>query len=163
MKLLALILVLPFLLLAGGLLLNRPPLFAPPGPVERLRTYLMTNVAETREEHLFAELRPPLFAAEVIETQGAVVTAMGSLGWREIQPSEGEVRAVVVSAIFRFRDDVTVWPQATEGGTLLHARSASRVGKGDLAANAGHLRALFSEMERLISTEAPHSEPRITR
>ena len=162
MKWFALILALPFLLLASGLLLNRPPLLAPPGPMERLKTYLTTNVAETREGHVFPELRPPLFAAGAKATRDAVVRAMRSLGWREIRMTEGEVRAVVVSALFQFRDDVTVRPQATEGGTLLHARSASRIGKGDLAANARHLRALFSQVERLVSTEVPPSAPRST-
>jgi uncharacterized protein (DUF1499 family) len=160
MKWFALILALPFLPLAGRLLLNRPPLLAPPGPMERLKTYLMTNVAETREGHVFPELRPPLFAAEAKVTQDAVVAAMRSLGWREIQATKREVRAVVVSALLRFRDDVTVRPQATEGGTLLHARSASRMGKGDLAANAKHLRVLFAQVERLIGTKDAPSAPR---
>jgi uncharacterized protein (DUF1499 family) len=151
MKWFALILALPLLLLTGGLLLNLPPLLAPPGPMERLRTYLTTNVAETREGHVFPELRPPLFAAEAKATQDAVLAAMRSLGWREVQAIDGEVRAVAVSALFRFRDDVTVRLEATEAGTLLHARSASRIGKGDLAANAKHLRLLFAQVERLIS------------
>lgn len=153
MKWFALILALPFLLIAGGLLLNRPPLLAPPGPVERLKTYLTTNVAETREEHVFPELRSPLFAIEAKATQDAVLAAMRSLGWREVQAIDGEVRAVAVSALFRFHDDVTVRLEATEGGTLLHARSASRIGKGDLAANAKHLRLLFAQVERLISVK----------
>jgi uncharacterized protein (DUF1499 family) len=156
MKWFALILALPFLLLAGGLLLNRPPLLAPPGPVERLKTYLTTNVAETQEGHVFPELRSPLFATEAKATQDAVVAAMRSLGWREVQVIDGEVRAVAVSALFRFRDDVTVRLEATEGGTLLHARSASRIGEGDLAANAKHLRLLFAQVERLISMKDPN-------
>jgi len=151
MKWIVFLLALPFLLLAGGLLLNRPPLLAPPGPVERLKTYLTTNVAETQEGHVFRELRSPLFATEAKATQDAVLAAMRSLGWREVQAIDGEARAVAVSALFRFRDDVTVRLEATEGGTLLHARSASRIGKGDLAANAKHLRLLFAQAERLIS------------
>jgi uncharacterized protein (DUF1499 family) len=150
MKWISLLLALPFLIIAGALLINRPPMLAPPGPFERLRTYLTTNVADTREGDVFPELRPPLFAADAQETQDAVVSAMRSLGWREIQAAEGEVRAVVVSTLFRFRDDVTATTEETEGGTLLHARSASRIGKGDLAANAGHLRALFARVEGLI-------------
>jgi len=156
MKWIVFLLALPFLLLAGGLLLNRPPLLAPPGPVERLKTYLTTNVAETQEGHVFPELRSPLFATEAKATQDAVVAAMRSLGWREVQVIDGEVRAVAVSALFRFRDDVTVRLEATEGGTLLHARSASRIGEGDLAANAKHLRLLFAQVERLISMKDPN-------
>ena len=90
MKWIVFLLALPFLLLAGGLLLNRPPLLAPPGPVERLKTYLTTNVAETQEGHVFRELRSPLFATEAKATQDAVVAAMRSLGWREVQAIDGE-------------------------------------------------------------------------
>lgn len=160
MKWIAFLLALPFLLLAGGLLLNRPPMLSPPGPMERLKTYLTSNVAETRSEHLFPELRPLLLAADAREAQDAVVTAMRSLGWREIQATEGEARAAVVSRLFGFRDDVTLRLEATEGGTLLHARSSSRVGKGDLAANARHLQALFAEVERLVGTKDPHTAQR---
>lgn len=153
MKWFAFLLAVPFLLVVGGLLLNRPPMLPPPGPMERLKTYLTTNVAETREGHAFPELRPPLFAARTDTTIDAVAQAMRSLGWREIQVGEREIRAVAVSAIFRFRDDIVVRPEATGEGTLLQARSASRVGKGDLAANARHLEALFAEVERLISAK----------
>jgi uncharacterized protein (DUF1499 family) len=152
MKWFAFLLAVPFLLLAGGLLLNRTPILSPPGPTERLKTYLTTNVAQTREGHVFPELRPPIYAAEQKATQDAVVKAMRSLGWREIHETDGEIRALVVSALFRFRDDVSVRAEATEQGTLLHSRSASRVGKGDLGANARHLQALFAQVERLIGT-----------
>ena len=151
MKWFALLLALPLLLLSGGLLLNRPPLLSPPGPLERLKAYLTTNVAETRLNHEFLELRPPLVQADKMQTTDAVVRAMSSLGWTEIQATEGEVRAIVVSPLFRFRDDVTVRLEQADGGTLLHARSASRIGKGDLAANARHLLDLFAETERFAS------------
>jgi uncharacterized protein (DUF1499 family) len=160
MKWFAILLALPLLLLIAGLLLNRPPLLAPPGPMERIKTYLTTNVAETGFAHVFPELRPPLVAAEKKATLDAVVTAMRSLGWREIRSTEGGVRAVVVSALFRFRDDVIVRTQATESGTLLHARSVSRVGKGDLAANARHLQMLFAEVDRISVARSPAHLPR---
>ena len=150
MKWLVFVLFLPFLLIGGGLLLNRPPLLPPPGPLERLKTYLSTNVAETRPNHELPELRPPLVPASLEETQDAVLAVMRSLRWREIRAVAGEIRAVVVSPLFRFRDDVTVRLESTSGGTLLEARSASRIGKGDLAANARHLRALFEGVARLI-------------
>ncbi len=147
MKWLALALAIPFLLLIGGLLLNRPPLLAPPGPLERFTTYLTTNVAETRPDHAFPELHSPFVPFDARETRTAVLGAMRSLGWREIREEEGEIGAVVVSSLLGFRDDVTVQLEETAEGTLLHARSSSRVGKGDLAANARHLREFFAELK----------------
>ena len=151
MKWFALILALPFLLITGGLLTNRPPLLSPPGPLERLKAYLGTNVAETRLNHEFPELRPPLIQADAKQATDAVVKAMSSLGWLQIQVADGEVRAIVVSPLFWFRDDVSVRVEQADGGTLLHVRSAARIGKGDLAANARHLLDLFAEIERFAS------------
>jgi hypothetical protein len=150
MKWLVLVLALPFLLLSGGLLLNRPPLLSPPGPLERLKTYLTTNIAETRPDHVFPELRTPLVPADPEQTGDAVLTAMHALGWKEIRAAEGTLSAVVVSPLFRFRDDVTVRLKTAAGGTLLQAHASSRVGKGDLGANGRHLRELFTEIERLV-------------
>jgi uncharacterized protein (DUF1499 family) len=120
--------------------------------MERVKIYLTANVAETRPDHPWTELRTPLVRADADATRAAVLAAMGQIGWRDVRESGGAIRAVVVSPLFRFRDDVTVRLEATEAGTLIHARSASRVGKGDLAANAHHLRELFSAVEGLVGT-----------
>jgi len=158
MKWLALLLLLPLLLLAGGLVLNRPPLLSPPGPLERLKVYLMTNVAETRVDHPFPELRPLLVPADTVEARVAVRDAMEVLGWTEIREANGEITAVVTTPLFRFRDDVSVHLEPRGDATRLYARSASRVGRGDLAANARHLRQLFEAVERQLGLRASGRE-----
>jgi hypothetical protein len=147
MKWLSLALALPLLLLIGGLLINRPPLLSTPGPLKRFITYITTNVAETYPGHEFPELRSPLVPLDAEKTRAAVLEAMHSLGWEKIRETERKIGAVVITPIFRFRDDVTVRLVETANGIQLDARSASRVGKGDLAANARHLRELFAEVE----------------
>lgn len=149
MKWLLLALTLPLVLVAGGLFLNRPPLLSPPGVLERLKVYLTTNVAETHPEHRFPELRTPLVPLDARETRTAVLAAMQELGWQQVEVTSDGVQAVVVSPLFRFRDDLTVRLEETGGRTRLNARSASRIGKGDLAANARHLRELFAAVDRL--------------
>jgi len=143
MKVILFVLALPFLLLSGGLLLNRPPLLSPPGPFERVRTYLTTNVAESQADHVFPELRPLRLRADRNQVRDAVVAAMEALGWTDIEARDSEVRAVVVTTLFRFRDDVTAWTEQAGADTLVQVRSASRIGKGDLAANARHILDLF--------------------
>lgn len=151
MKWLLLTLALPLVLIVGGLALNRPPLLAAPGPLERLRTYLTTNVAETQPDHRFPELRSPVIRADLDTARTALQAAVSGLGWDEVRETEdGELHAVVVSKLFRFRDDVRVRLEAGEGGTWLHARSASRVGKGDLAANNRHIQDLIAAVERSV-------------
>jgi hypothetical protein len=154
MKWLALVLAIPVLMLAGAVALNRPPLFAAPGPWVRLQTYFTTNVAETRPDHPFPELRTPRLPTDVAGAREAILAAMEKLGWKQIRARDDTIQAVVTSALFRFRDDVTVRLAPTDGGTLLHARSASRIGKGDLAANARHLQDLFAAVGARTPNEA---------
>jgi len=154
MKLLVLavlvLITLPVLLLAAGLVANRVPLLDPPGPGQRLRTYLTANVAETAPDASFPELRVPLFDASQEELIRAVETASRRLGWEPgpVDRAQGTLRAVVTTALWRFKDDVEIRVlPAAEGGPMLQVRSASRVGKGDLGANSRHIQDLLKAVQ----------------
>ncbi len=150
------VIVLPVLLLAGGLAANRPPLLDPPGVGQRLATYLTTNVAMTSPESRFPELELPLFEVPPDRLLKTVEQACVDLGWRvdAVVPDESRLKAVVRTSLFRFRDDVSV--QAVphgDSGSALQVRSASRVGKGDLAANTRHILDLVAQV-RVVLREA---------
>jgi uncharacterized protein (DUF1499 family) len=135
----------------GGLLLNRPPLFDPPGPGERLRIYLRTNVAELTDQPLLPELRARDFNRDPDAVYNDVLRAVERLGWNIEMRDEAtrEVHAVVTTALWRFKDDVRIRIDARpDGGSRVYARSQSRVGRGDLGANARHLRELVTTLER---------------
>ena len=154
MKWLVWLLALPFALMVGGLWVNKPLLLAPPGLLERLKTYLTTHVAETAPNHPFAELQTPCVPADLPRTRAAVLSAMAGLGWQEIRDEPTAIHATVVTRLLRFRDDVTVTFETTDEGTRLHARSASRVGRGDLGANARHLRDLFAAFSDALHSKS---------
>jgi uncharacterized protein (DUF1499 family) len=158
LALLAVLVLLPMLLLVGGVLGNRLPLLAAPGPLERLRTYMTTNVAQTSPHSRFPELAEPTFAASPDRLFEAVAAAIDALGWeRASDPGAREHRAVVVTPVWRFRDDVTARVVATgTGESRLTLRSASRVGRGDLGANTRHILDLTAEISRCLGeTPAP--------
>ena len=74
--------------------------------------------------------------------------AAESLGWQvaEVRPpqnegGEGRLEAREVSGLFRFVDDVAVRVRPAEGGSRVDVRSKSRVGQGDVGANAKRIRA----------------------
>lgn len=141
---------LPVLLLAAGLVANRAPLLDPPGPVQRMRAYLTANVAETAPDAPFPELRAPLFNASPEVLIRAVETASHRLGWRlgAVDRAQGTLTAVVTTALWRFKDDVEIRVlPAPEGGAMLQVRSASRVGKADLGANARHILDLLEAVQ----------------
>lgn len=147
MKWLGLLILVPALLVVGALALNRPPLFDPPGPVARLKTYLTTNVAETSPASVRPELQTRTYPLGEKALQAAVLTAMKKLGWRDVRVGPAGIQAVAVTPWLGFRDDVNVRLSPIGGNrTRLDARSASRVGRGDLAANERHLLDLFAEL-----------------
>jgi len=146
----ALLVLVPLVLAVGGLLLNRLPLLDPPGLGTRLRTYLTTNVAETRTDHPFPELRERSFSVPPSELYSKVRDAVVSLGWRVVQEDRQALRleAVVETPLLRFRDDVQieVRPAAAEESRL-RVRSASRVGRGDFGANTRHVLDLYRALD----------------
>jgi uncharacterized protein (DUF1499 family) len=53
---------------------------------------------------------------------------------------KGDIQAVATTMVFRFKDDVTVSISRKDNFTLVNVRSRSRIGKGDLGANARRIR-----------------------
>jgi uncharacterized protein (DUF1499 family) len=155
-KLVAFFLFVGVLLLAGGLIANRPPLFDPPGPGARLRTYLTTNVAETRADSLYPELRQPRYSAPPDLLFDAVQRAAQNLGWRTdlVDAEQREIRAVVVTNLWRFRDNVTIQiSPVTASESTLSVRSGSEVGKGDLGANTRHILDLLQMIDSILQAK----------
>jgi len=59
--------------------------------------------------------------------------------------SENRIDAVFVSAIFRFKDDVSFLVDAA--ANEIHYRSASRVGSSDLGANRKRMESLIPQIQ----------------
>lgn len=152
MKWLVAIVLLPIALGLGAILMNRPPLFDPPGIWQRLLLYLRTNVAETRPDHSRPELRPRRYARPVEELRRLAREAMVELGWSEPRELDGRLKAEVRTPLFRFSDDVEVWFESDRVGVWVGVRSASRVGRGDFAANTRHVLDLYAALERRLET-----------
>jgi uncharacterized protein (DUF1499 family) len=71
------------------------------------------------------------------------------LGWQidAYVPTDGRLEATDTSAFFGFRDDVVVRVRALDGGSRIDVRSKSRVGLGDVGANARRVRAFLRLMQ----------------
>jgi len=144
-------------LIVAGIIANRLPLTDPPGLLARLSTYLNTNVAETKEDSPFPELRLRRYEAPPELLFDVTRRAAQSLGWEIItlDAEKKEIQAVVTTKVWGFKDDVTVQIQpAQPSGALLWIRSASRVGKGDLGANSRHVMDLVEAVNAIVPVEA---------
>lgn len=83
------------------------------------------------------------------EVYDAAVKAVADMGWEPVASDQatGRIEATAVTSWFRFRDDVVIRVAATEGGTKVDVRSKSRVGQGDMGANAARIRAYLEKLE----------------
>jgi uncharacterized protein (DUF1499 family) len=148
------------LLAVGTVLSNRPPIFDPPGPLTRLRIYLTTHVAQTQIDHPRAELRPLRLELSEQEAMALVKYAMIRLRWRDIKEDEQGIRALVKTRWLGFLDDVSVTLEPATTGVLVQVRSASRMGRGDFAANTRHVLDLYETLRFLDGQTVVHdSEP----
>ncbi len=76
--------------------------------------------------------------------------SVASLGWTLVLADEDALRleAYETSKIFGFIDDVSIRITGKNGGSLVDVRSASRIGEGDLGANAERIRRFFESFQR---------------
>jgi uncharacterized protein (DUF1499 family) len=122
--------------------------------VRRLFRGLLYNDVTTGESAAYPELEPARFAkpAEAVFEQ-AVAVAEQMPRWRNLNVDRGErtLSCEAVTGLFRFVDDVTVWVSEEAGEAVVKVRSKSRVGKGDLGANAKRIRAFLAALERALS------------
>lgn len=139
-------------LIVGALILNDLPLHDEPGLLVRLRTYLTSNVAQTRRNALFPELELRSYRLTPPVLFGRVENAVDMLGWKlvEADPTELRLHAVVQTRLFKFRDDVEIQLRLGDAGTELHVRSMSRVGRGDFGANTRHIMDLHNALARFL-------------
>ena len=137
--------------IAGGLYVNRAQLLDPPGMGARLGLYLRTNSAETSSDPVLPELKPLILAAEHESALRAVSKTALELGWQGVVVDEAnaQLRAVIVSPLFRFRDDIQVhFLTHSADRTEAVVRSSSRLGRGDLGANVRHIMKLRDALRR---------------
>lgn len=143
--------LLPVLFVGASLAWNHPPLLDTPGIGTRLKTYLTTHAAETRENHPFPELRPRTFAVPPTQVLSFGAQVLPQMGWTlsSQQPDPHTLTAVATTQLWRFKDDITLRIDAApEGGSILYVRSESRVGKGDLGANVRRVINITEEIAR---------------
>lgn len=143
------VVLLLLVLLMGSVLKNGVPLFAEPGFSTRLGTYLSTNVAETREDHPFAELHPRQFDESVDALYSRTLSEVEALGWEIAEQNDGEhtLSVVITTPIMGYKDDLTIRVKSTgDEQSTLYLRSESRVGRGDMGANLSHVLTLYEAL-----------------
>jgi uncharacterized protein (DUF1499 family) len=117
-----------------------------------LGRWLTRNWADTAEGGdpviVPRRLTPP--ASEAVTRVSEVITSLPRWQVEATDPDAGTLRATHQTRLFRFVDDVALRVESDgSGGSILHARSQSRVGKGDFGQNRRNLLELFAALGRV--------------
>lgn len=101
----------------------------------------------TREA--YPDLVPRTYESPLNVVFERALAAVEELGWELVAAdrSAGRIEATATTLWFRFKDDVVITFAETNGATVVNARSLSRVGVGDVGANALRLRRFFELMQ----------------
>lgn len=111
------------------------------------------NDVATGKTPQYADLQPQRFPQPYDRVYDAARASATALGWEvtDDRSHAGEIQAVATTPVFRFKDDVTVTVERDGDGAVVNVRSHSRIGKGDLGANARRIRAFQAELARRVS------------
>ncbi|MBZ0256744.1 DUF1499 domain-containing protein, partial [bacterium] len=140
-SILVIIILMLIFMTVSAILKNQVPLFDSPGIFKRLSIYLTTNIAQTSDTTDFPELRTPIYQLPAERVYQNALEAVKQLSCEitEDDPVRLQIQAVVTTPLFRFRDDVKIHiEQINPEQSSLTMTSSSRIGRGDLSANAGH-------------------------
>ena len=100
----------------------------------------------------YPELKSQRFALPQDRVYAAALAAAQGMGWEVTaqSPEKGEILAVATTAVFRFKDDIALNVSRDAGNTIVDMRSHSRIGKGDLGANARRIRDFQAELGKRL-------------
>jgi hypothetical protein len=102
------------------------------------------------QEKCCGDLRAATLAvppADAFARARRVAESMPSWSITAADPGAGTIEAVVTSSLFGFQDDVVIRVRPDGAGSRVDVRSKSRVGQGDLGANAARIHAYVTALE----------------
>ena len=130
---------------------NDANLFQAPGLSKRLTTFLTSNGAATADDHIFQELRTPVYNLNARLLYKHALEAATELGWGIVAHDSDNLNAnfLVHSPVLLFEDDVYIQVQSIETNkSSLFVQSNSRVGRADFASNSGNIQTLVNHIKK---------------
>jgi uncharacterized protein (DUF1499 family) len=107
------------------------------------------NVPELQRK-AYPDIQPLVMTISAAEAFARADKAARELGWEihEAAPAEGRLEATDTTFFYGFKDDVVVRIRSEGAGSRIDVRSKSRVGLGDVGANAARIREFFAAIQR---------------
>ncbi|HYC37986.1 MAG TPA: DUF1499 domain-containing protein [Usitatibacter sp.] len=101
-----------------------------------------------QQQKAYADIKPKVVPLPPREAMQKAIDAARSLGWEVVasDAAAGRIEATDTTAWFGFKDDVVVRVRPEGAGSRIDVRSASRVGKSDIGANAARVREFLGKL-----------------
>jgi uncharacterized protein (DUF1499 family) len=111
------------------------------------------NDVKTGATKEYPDIQPQRFPQAPKNVFDAALAVAQAFNWeiRLSSAEEGLIEAVDTTPMMKFKDDVTITVTTEAGQTVVNVRSKSRVGKGDLGANAKRIRKFQAELAKRLS------------
>lgn len=96
----------------------------------------------------YPEIKPRTLSVPPAEAVQKVIDASRAMGWEVVSTdaAAGRVEATDTTRWFGFKDDIVIRVRPQGAGSLIDARSASRVGRSDVGKNAERLRDFLAKL-----------------
>lgn len=100
------------------------------------------------QQEAYPDIVPQQFSESKDVVFARALAAVNALGWEVVDQNlaTGRIEATDTTFWFRFKDDVVIVVTPTAQGSVLNARSLSRVGTSDVGKNAARLREFFAQL-----------------
>ncbi len=110
------------------------------------------NDVRTGETPQYPDIQAQRFNRPAAEVYDAALAVAQSMNWelRDTNREQGVIEAVATTRLFKFKDDVTITITSDGTVSVVNVRSKSRIGKGDLGANARRIRAFQAELAKRL-------------
>lgn len=102
----------------------------------------------TLQRAAYPELKPIVLDGSLASAMDAAKAVLQAREWELAGTTENTLEATATTRWFGFKDDVVIRMTETPAGVQVDMRSASRVGKSDLGANAVRIQAFLEDLAR---------------
>jgi uncharacterized protein (DUF1499 family) len=103
-----------------------------------------------QQKKFYPDLAPVMLPLPVDQAFAkALAAAKAMTDWEIVAevPAEGRIEATATSSVMLFKDDVAIRVRAQDAGSRIDIRSKSRIGVGDVGANAERIRAYIEKLK----------------
>lgn len=130
--------------------LDNPPVFVAVPALRAASDNSLEIKAEVQAQQkaFYTDLAPKRLDGLPSDNFAKALAAAQAMGWEIVaqDASAGTLEATATTALFGFKDDVSIRLSADAGATKVDMRSVSRVGVSDLGANAARIEAYFAAL-----------------